>query len=445
MEQYLVRIISLGCAKNFVDTEIAAGSLVTHGFGLTSDEADADMIFINTCAFLEEARKETAETIKSALKWKKKSPRRNRKVVVSGCIIEWDTDGAFRNKFSEVDAWCAIDSIEEIGKIASAVVGGDKIANSPCDKKYMYTENTPRLQLTPQHYAYIKLADGCDNCCSYCKIPSIRGALRSRNIESVVSEAENLVASGVHELILIAQDTSAFGRETDGMPKLAELVRRLDALDGEFVVRLMYLHPAGITDELIETLKKSKRVVKCLEMPLQHISDNILKSMRRHITGAAQRDVVRKLQDASFSLRTTFMTGFPGETQENFEELAQYIRESCFTRLGVFAYSPESGTPAAAFDGAIDTKTAEKRRDILMQIQSEISLERNKMLIGKTVDVIIDSATGRGRAWGRTFEDAPEIDNTVVISNAKKIKSVFAKVLIEDASEYELQGKMIND
>ena len=442
-----VRIVSLGCAKNFVDTEIAAAALLTRGFALTDDEGEADVLFINTCAFLASARKEAEAEIKRAGTWKKR--RAGRKIIVGGCIVSWDTDGAFRAGHPEVDAWCSIRSADDIGRIAAETIGNDGGGRfyDGAGKPFIYNHSTPRLQLTPPHYAYLKIADGCDNRCTYCKIPDIRGPLRSRTVEDVVREARNLLKNGVRELIVIAQDTSAFGRDRYGKPKLAELLRRLDRFDGEYLIRLMYLHPASINDELLAAMAGCRHLIRCLEIPIQHVSDHILRAMHRKIGGEETKAVIRRLRfDLGFALRTTFMVGFPGETDEDFRELLDFVREIRFNRLGAFVFSPEDGVPAAVMPGRPSARVSAKRLKELMELQAGISLEANEALTGCEADVIVDEILPRGRAAGRLFTDAPEIDNSVTVRGLKKGEAQagdFIKIRVDSAAEYEISGTIL--
>ncbi len=448
-----VRIVSLGCAKNFVDTEVAAGALLCAGFGLTADEEEAEILWINTCAFLKSARRETESVIRSAEKWKSERPPGERHIIVSGCIVEWDEDHAFRSLHPGVDLWTGIDSPGEMGKIISALLKGEAAApalaaagmeNAPARKKqYLYSHETPRLQLTPPHYAYLKIADGCDNCCAYCMIPGIRGGLRSRTPESVEKEARNLIANGVRELILIAQDTSAFGREWDGRRHLSGLLRRLDRLDGDFLLRLMYLHPAGVDEDLLSAMAENRHLIRCIEMPLQHISDPVLRAMRRRISEQETRALLHRMtRELGFSLRSTFLSGFPGETEEDHEKLLDFVRESRFERLGVFAYSREPGTPAASLPDQVPARTAERRRGEIMRLQAELSLASNRALIGREVEVILDEKLSASTGRGRTLSDAPDIDNTVQISSLSGASAPgdLLRVKVKHATEYELSG-----
>ena len=442
----LVEITSLGCAKNMVDTEAAAASLMLHGFGLTPEEKEADVKFINTCAFLAAARAELEEHLHHAAVWKKRKAS-TRKIIVGGCITAWDKDGSFRAAHPEVDLWTSIKTAAELGAVLEDLLSGNVATGAFCDAGKELDHTVPRLQLTPPHYAHLRVSDGCDNRCTYCKIPDIRGPLKSRTLEDVLAEAVNLLANGVKELIVIAQDTAAFGRDLTGKPQLAELLDELDKLDGDFLIRLMYLHPASVNDELIAAMSRCKHLIRCIEMPLQHISDHILLAMHRKAGGAATREVVKKLQNAGFAIRTTFMVGFPGETEEDFAELLEYVKETKFTRLGTFTFSAESGVPAAALPDPVPEKIAQERMETLMKAQAEISLKNNLSLIGKSVDVILDEVLTGGKGYGRMFTDAPEIDNIVQIRglNARKhAEGDFVRMLVESATEYEIKGKLIN-
>ncbi len=443
--QATVEITSLGCAKNFVDTEIAAAALLTSGFIPVAEEADADVKYINTCAFLAAARKELEDVLRHAAAWKKKC--KHRRIIVSGCIISWDRDGTFRASHPEVDVWCAVRNIENAGKIARAALDAVPADTAPEEKEtdsgYLPTCNTPRLQLTPAHYAYLKVSDGCDNRCTYCKIPDIRGSLHSRPLPDVIKEAENLLANGVKELIVIAQDTAAFGRDLTGKPCLAELLDKLDQLNGDFLIRLMYLHPASVNEELIAAMERNRHLIRCIEMPLQHIADPVLVAMHRRAGSAATKAVVAELQRRGFAIRTTFMVGFPGETEEDFAELLDYVKQTGFTRLGTFIYSRESGVPAAELPDQIPASLSKRRLKKIMEAQAEISLRANEAIIGTEQNVILDELYSGRKAVGRLFFDAPEIDNCVLVSGVPKTCKAgdFIRIRVTAASEYEIHGK----
>lgn len=447
----LVRIVSLGCPKNFVDTEQAAADLLLHGCGLTANEAEADVLFINTCAFLQSAREEAETQIRSALRWKQE--KKCRFVIVSGCLVNWDKTGAFRNELSGVDVWLPTHETCTLGAVIRSLLknGGETALPHPC------APDPARLPLTPPHYAWLRIADGCDNRCAYCLIPSIRGNLQSRSEESILSEAGNLVESGARELLIIAQDTSAYGRDVsrDGKPRLAELLRKLDDLPqgGDYLIRLLYLHPGSVTDELLDVMERMRHLVRCVEMPIQHVSGSVLKRMNRHIGEAGVRRVVNELKKRGFAIRTTLMTGFPGETEEDFAKLLSFAEEMKFERLGVFAWSEEPGTPAAAMKGKIPAVERERRRDILMTAQKKISRSLNRALLSKTREVIVDEILPGGEALGRTMLDIPGIDNDVKITGLSKKECgregitpgsrIFMRV--EHAGIYGISGTVISD
>ena len=438
----LVRLISLGCPKNMVDTGVAAGALLVDGFGLTADDEQADVLWINTCAFLLSARKEAMEEIRRACAWKKR--RAGRLIVVAGCLPQWDKDGSVRAKYPLVDAWEGIDHPAEIGavlkRLASDKAPSGKQPAGTCS--WIYDETTPRLPVESEHFAYLKIADGCCNCCSYCLIPSIRGALRSRTVESVVAEAKSLAGIGYRELILIAQDTGAFGRDRKGASELPKLLSALDKLSGDFRIRLMYVHPASIDDAMIAAFRKCRRLIPHIEMPVQHVSGPVLSAMNRHITAERQSEVIRKLREAGFTIRTTLMTGFPGETEADFQMLLDAVKSRVFSRIGVFAYSPEDGTPAAAMKGRVPAKTAAARAARIAAEQEKISRESNRALVGCTVEVILDSAAGRGRWRGRMLMDAPDIDQTVHVSKcpADLTAGMAVPVTVTRTTAYDLYG-----
>jgi ribosomal protein S12 methylthiotransferase len=445
----LVYIVSLGCPKNFVDTEVVAGILVTEGFKLTFDPNSADIYWINTCAFIPPAREEAEEVIEEALRWQRKS-RRQRKVVVSGCLIQWDKDGIYQQKYPQVDLWFGIDEVAQAGKyfksLYTSPMGKKLFSSNP--PEYIYDEKTPRLPLTLPHFAYLKVAEGCDNRCAYCAIPGIRGNLRSREVKSIVTETKNLLSMGVKEIILIAQDTSAYGRDLNTSRHTpAKLLAELDVLPGDFWLRLLYTHPASVDDAFIRAIANSKHVVPYIDIPLQHISDKILTAMNRH----TNKDNIRKLLDKlrnkipEIAIRTTFLTGFPGETEKDFEELHRFVEEQQFDRLGVFQFFPEPGTSAATMPEQVDTEIADERADAIMETQRKISLKKNKRLVGKVFNVIIDSSNGT-EAVGRSYMDAPEIDNTInVISSGTIPESEFVKVKITEATEFDLTGITVTE
>ena len=441
----LVFAVSLGCAKNFVDTEVAAGSLLRMGIGLTSDETEANVMLINTCAFIESARSESFRALDHALKWKRAGE--DRKIVVAGCLVEWSGFAGVREKYPEVDLWTRIDSIAETGKRISAMFEGRTIRDPEGIPTYLYDDSTDRLLLTPGHYAYLKICDGCDNCCTYCSIPSIRGRLRSRTEKSVVREAKQLLDGGVRELIVIAQDIGAFGMDRGEADGLAKLVEKLDGLNGDFLLRLLYLHPARVTDRLCGVLADSRHLARCVEMPLQHISDPVLLRMGRKIGEARTRKAVEMISKAGCAIRTTFMVGFPGETEKDFQTLYDFVEEQEFARMGSFVYSAEAGTPAASMPEQVPSAVAKSRYKKLMLLQKRISLAANKALTGGVVKVIFDEKPYRRTASARTVFDAPDIDNLVTVKNCpSRVRAgAVADVLVKDAGAYNLKAEFLRE
>ncbi|MDD5697943.1 MAG: 30S ribosomal protein S12 methylthiotransferase RimO [Victivallaceae bacterium] len=442
----IVFVVSLGCPKNLVDTEVMTGILLSNGFRLSLDPRQADIYLINTCAFIPPARAETAAALEEAASWKRKSPRR-RRIIVTGCLIHWDRSGDFRKQFPAVDLWAGVDDIPRIARlIKRARTAGNTPLPGPNSSppSFLYDENLPRLQLTLPHIAYLKIADGCDNRCSYCAIPDIRGRLRSRTLRSVVAEAETARNNGAAELLLLAQDTTAFGSDRGGRDDLSALLHALDQPEGNFWIRLLYTHPAHFRPELIELIAAGKHILPYIDLPLQHISDKLLSSMRRRISAAATRELLKRLRQniPGLAIRTTFITGLPGETADDFKLLRDFILEQEFERLGVFSYSPEPGTPAAGFSAPVPAAVAAERAAELMRVQAKISLKKNKSLVGREFDVIVDVA-GTSSAVGRSYMDAPEIDNCVVLPKVRTVMpGKIYRSVITGAAEYELTAKL---
>ena len=437
-----VYLVSLGCPKNLVDSEVMAGVLLTNGILLNFDKNSAEYYLINTCAFLPGARSECESAIEEGIRWKKRHPE-VRKLIVAGCLIQQDKEKLIRSKYSEVDAWSGVDGVADIFKTFKAAKAG--YTTGDADKPtYLYDENTPRLQLTLPHVAYLKISDGCDNCCAYCSIPLIRGGLRSRSIESVLAEAKNLIANNVKELIVIAQDVTAYGADLNDGTTLAKLLHEMDKLEGDFFIRLLYTHPAHYTDEFFAEYAVNRHIVPYLDIPLQHINSDILRKMGRKTDRSTIEKVLQKIRAArpETAIRTTFITGLPGEGEEEFAELMEFVKEQKFARLGVFSYSPEPGTPAAARTDRVESSVAEERAEKIMLQQENIALEYNQALINKTVTVICDEADGRNGA-GRTLADAPEIDNIVYFTGNKRLQAgEIYQVLITEAETFDLYGKL---
>ena len=411
-------LVALGCPKNLVDAELLSGSLMKRGCTLSLEPEAADLYIVNTCAFLPAARGEAVREIEAALTWKARVP--GRRVAVCGCLTEYDKrSGEYRKRFPGVDLWSPVNDVERVGELLD---GSAPSTGKPC---YLNSDASPRMQLTLPHLAYLKIADGCDNRCTYCAIPELRGALRTRPQASVTREAEMLVSSGVRELVLVAQDTTAFGMDRPGDGEtLSSLLRILEELPGDFAIRLLYTHPAHYTDELISTLASSRRVLPYLDIPLQHISDRILKAMNRHITRREIETLLVKLRAAipDLTLRTTFIAGFPGETEAEFQELCDFCRDFKFERLGVFPYAAEAGTPAAKLKGQVPAAVAEERARILMRRQVARMQRRTRKLAGTTARVLVDAVDPAGFAVARGAMDAPEIDNAVLIRDGRRLR-----------------------
>ncbi|MBQ9501463.1 MAG: 30S ribosomal protein S12 methylthiotransferase RimO [Lentisphaeria bacterium] len=399
-------LVSLGCPKNLVDSEIISGDLLSSGWSLTTDPEAASLYIINTCAFIPAARQEAASEIAAAVAWKNAVP--GRRIMVAGCLSRYDEN--IREKFPGVDLWAGPGDAGN----AAAVVGGAKPAAA---RSFCHDENTPMLQLTLPHVAYLKIADGCGNCCAYCIIPRLRGPLHSRPEASVLREAAGLVSNGVREIVLVAQDITVFGADRpESGENLAKLLSGLERIDGDFRIRLLYTHPAHYTDELIEVLGSSRKIYPYLDIPLQHISDRILTAMNRHITSGGIRTLLKKLRERipGLVLRTTFITGLPGETEAEFEELERFVREQKFQRMGVFPYAAEPGSKAAAMPGQIPAAVAEARAEKLMKSQTARMKRMADALIGQEMRVLVDDVRD-GVAVARGVWDAPDIDNAVLV------------------------------
>jgi len=441
-----VHIVSLGCPKNRVDAEILCGELALKGFLVGTSLREADIVLVNTCAFIESAREEAANEINRALRWKRSAHHR-RHVVVAGCLPQLDATAAAR-AFPEVDLFLGVDDIpvaaERIAEMTATASSPTPRLPSTASPVYLYDHTTPRLLTTPPSYAYVKIADGCDRACLFCTIPAIRGRRRIRRPESVETECRSLLDMGVREVILTAQDSTRYGADLQDHPSLATLLRRCDALQGDFWIRVLYYHPGHVTTELMTTLADAEHVVKYVDIPLQHISDSMLKRMGRGMGEKAVRNLMEQLRKRipGVAVRTTFLVGFPGETEEDFQRLRRFVEEYRFDRLGVFEFSPEPGTPAAEMqDCFVPGQLITERCNTLMATQKRISSERNRAWIGTRHRVLID---GRGKnAWiGRTWADAPEIDNVVRVRSQHRPLATgqFVEVRISDADAYELRA-----
>ncbi len=438
-----VGFVSLGCPKNQLDTEVMLGELYAEGFEIVSEDIEADVVVINTCGFIESAKQEAIDNIID-VGWLKQN-RQLKAIVVTGCLAERYREQIFE-QLPEVDAILGVGSIHNICKAVKAAYEGKKY--SSFEDKNSVRLGGDRIITTPDYYAYIKVAEGCDNCCAYCAIPSIRGKFRSRPMEDIIAEAKTLEELGVRELVVVAQDTTRYGLDLYGEYKLAELLTRITEETAIPWIRVLYCYPDKITDELINVFRDNPRVLKYIDLPIQHISDNMLRAMNRHGDGEMIRSVVKKLRDnvPEMIIRTTVIVGFPGETEEDFTELCEYVKEARFDRLGAFTYSREEDTPAYDFENQIDEQLKMDRYDIIMRTQGEINEQQNEAMLGKTVGVLCEAYDPVSEAYyGRSYADAPEIDGKVYFHAPKGSVSdgEFVDVKITEAIDYDLIGDKI--
>jgi len=438
-----VAIISLGCPKNTVDSEILAAAAGDSGFELTTDVKSADIAVVNTCAFIEPAVQEAIDTILDLAELKKKGNLR--KLIVAGCLTERYREKII-DELPEVDLCIGIDAIPDIGRILSEETGGVITG----DKKSIDFLELPRKLSSGDKSAYIKISDGCDNTCTYCMIPSIRGKMRSRTIENIVSEVVNLTNEhDLHEIILVAQDTTNYGKDLYGKPALSELLGKLVEGRGPAWIRMLYCYPELIDDNLIEIIACNDRLIPYFDIPMQHASDRILKLMGRKGTNSYYRELIGKIRKRipEAIIRTTFITGFPGESMDDFEILHQFVKDMEFDRIGVFTYCDEDGAASYKLPDKIEKQTASERRDILMETQAAISRTTNEKRVGKVYDIIISNVSDDGIFYeGRSYGEAPDIDGLVYIASSEPLEPgdmVEARIL--EAREYDFIGEALND
>ncbi|MEY3457232.1 MAG: hypothetical protein RL215_389 [Planctomycetota bacterium] len=434
--------VSLGCPKNLVDSEKMLGALAQDGYALVSEPDGADFVIVNTCGFIESSRAESRSVIHEMLDLKRQGKTRG--VIVAGCLPErLEQDGGLLKEIPEIDHVVGVFGRDEIAKVADRLVGGlreQRTLFRPAPIKAL--NDQARLRITPSHYAYLKISEGCDRTCTFCSIPSMRGKHVTKPIEMILDEARELVDDGVRELILVAQDTTYYGMDLYGEVRLTQLLRELEAVPGLDWIRLMYLYPINFTDELIQTIADSGVIIPYLDMPLQHINSQVLKRMQRRVDSKQTRELVHKIRDRipNVVLRTTFITGFPGETDAQFEELRKFVEETRFERMGVFTYSLEPGTPAVKLDGHLPEDVKEARRDELMSLQQEIAFQHADNFIGYELDVLIDQELEDGVYVGRSFADAPEIDANVIVTGAELQPGDMVPVEILQREDYDLVG-----
>ncbi|KAF0151390.1 MAG: 2-methylthioadenine synthetase [Ignavibacteria bacterium] len=431
MNKEKISVITLGCSKNTVDSERLMSQLKLNHFDLAETAEDADSIIINTCGFIDAAKEESINTILAAIEQKKKG--KIKKVVVAGCLSERYTED-LRKEIPEVDAYFGTEAYEEIVE----EFGGD----------LKYELLGERVITTPKHFAYLKISEGCDNPCSFCAIPLIRGKHKSKTMEELLAEAESLANQGVKELIIIGQDTSDYGLELYGKRNLAELLRNLSEIKGIEWIRLLYVYPSHVPDDLIDEIANNPKICKYVDIPLQHISDNVLKSMRRGITKRRTIELLNELKARipNLTLRTTFIVGYPNETEVEFRELCEFINEIKFDRVGVFNYSIEENTPSFILGDPLSAEEKEERKAIIMNIQKDISEEKNRLIEGRKMKVIIDRTEGDYYV-GRTERDAPEVDGEVLVKSGTETIMIgeFYNIEIYDSNEYDLFGKIVSN
>lgn len=437
-------IVSLGCPRNLVDSEVIAGSLEEHGFRVGALEKGVDVVVVNTCAFVDSARKESVEAIIEAGDLKARGKAKY--LVISGCLSQ-----LYRNKLAdklpEADLIVGTSDLPRIADLLADM--GKKNSRRDVSRRldYLYDEHSPRLLFTPKHYAYVKISEGCSNSCSYCIIPRLRGSFRSRRIESVVEEVRSLTRNrALKEIVLIGQDTTMFGMDREGKKELAELLGKLSKLDNNVKwIRLLYTHPVHYSDELINVIASERKICKYLDLPIQHISDNVLKVMNRKVTKNQITKLICNLRRniPGLVLRTSIIVGFPKETDRDFRELLDFMKEARFDKLGVFAYSREDGTRAARLSGQVSDSLKQERYDEVMKLQQAISMRSRGGFIGKTIDVLIDEKADKSFI-GRTQGDAPDIDGAVYVTAGDLKAGDFCKVRITDTLEYDLVGEKLD-
>ena len=439
-----ILFVSLGCDKNLVDTENMLGILKNKGFEFTDDEWEADIIAINTCCFIGDAKQESINTILEMAEHKKDA--RCKVLVVAGCLAHRYQDEIIKD-IPEVDAFVGTSSYDKIADMINSVLEEKGISNFVEDANRMPMVEADRIVTTPGYYEYLKIAEGCDKHCTYCVIPKVRGSFRSFPIEYLVNQTKKLVEGGVKEIILVAQETTLYGVDLYGKKSLPKLLHNLGLIEGLEWIRILYCYPEEINDELIEAIKNEPKVCHYLDMPIQHASDNILKRMGRRTSKQELTDIVAKLRREipDIALRTTLITGFPSETDVDHEEVMQFIDECEFDRLGVFTYSREEDTVAAQMPDQIDEEIKEKYRDELMQLQQEISADRSAAMIGRIVRVMIEGFIPEDNTYvGRSYKDAPNVDGLVFVECDRELMSGdFIDVKITGSTEYDLIGTIV--
>jgi len=451
VEKKKIGMVSLGCPKNLVDSEVMMGLLARQGYELTNDSAEADVLVVNTCGFIDSARQESVDTILEMAELKQTG--KAKQLIVAGCLVERYRDD-LKREIPEIDALIGVNQLTEIEAIVAATAPRSLPIYSDgasVPELYLYDETTPRLRATAPYTAYVKIAEGCDHTCAFCIIPKLRGVFRSRSPESILHEVEALAAQGVKEFVLISQDTTAYGTDLNLKDGLARLVEAISHVPGVEWVRFLYCYPTNITDELLRVMAERANVCKYFDIPLQHASRRVLQRMRRGGARAAYERLIARIRERvpGVAVRTTFIVGFPGERQEDFEELIEFVRAVQFDRVGVFTYSDEENAAGFELDEKVDAKTARQRERRLMKEQAKISRRRNRQLLGKQIRVLLEGRSKESDLLleGRMETQAPEIDGAVLINDVPEGRDVrpgdFVTVEITEAHDYDLIARII--
>ncbi len=440
MKKYKIGMISLGCPKNQVDGEIMLDKLNISGFDIVTSIEESDIMIVNTCGFIEDAKREAIETILEVCEYK--TAGLISAVIVTGCLAERYQEEIIK-EIPEVDSVIGIGADRDIVKVCQKALIGLQTTYFP--KKELLTLDGGRMLSTPSHWAYLKISDGCDNRCSYCAIPGIRGGYIERPVESIIDEAKELAANGIKELIIIAQDTTKYGYKLYGEYRLAELLKQLCKIEGVEWIRLYYCYPDRVTDELIEVIASENKICPYIDIPLQHCNEGVLRAMNRKGSYQELKELLEKMRKRipDLAIRTTFMVGFPGESEEAFEELCKFVKEIKFDKMGCFTYSPEEDTPAYDFDNQIEEDIKSKRAEIIMDIQYGVTEELNKQKIGKSYKAVIDEFDGE-KYIARAYFDSPEIDSGILINSDKELQTgEFVNIRITSFDGYDLIGEIV--
>lgn len=437
-----IATVSLGCPKNTVDTEVMLGTIQEQGYQITTNASEAEVIIINTCGFIDSAKKESIETI---LEFSKYKENKCQVLIVTGCLVQRNSE-ELAKEIPEIDGIMGTGDYDKILECIQSNLRGERFRSTD-NLDYLYNDLTPRILSTPRHTAYLKIAEGCDNHCTYCIIPSLRGKYRSRTIDSIIAEANNLVEKGVKELILIAQDTTVYGKDLYNELMLPSLLRKLNEIKRLKWIRIMYCYPTYMTDELISTIKELNKVCNYIDMPLQHGNSEILKKMGRNETKEQLIYLIKKIREEvpDVVLRTSLIVGFPGETEEHFNDLLDFVQELKMDRMGAFTYSREEGTAAAKFSCHVKERVKKLRQHRIMKLQRDISRDINQSKVGKEFEILVESFDGE-TVLGRTYGDAPQIDGRVLVKTKIAVQTGdFMKVRIVSATDYDLMGEIVDE